>query len=454
MKKLYLVFVIILFSSPVYAGFVQEKDGTCNSTGTPATTCTITLTSGATGGNAIIVGAGWFTPAVNLTVTDDKSDVITMLPKGLVSGGSVAYAVGTLFGVTSGAQVFTFTWSSTGSTFSGAAVIEESGVNAIDNRSIETNTADCQSASTIVGSTSCVAGATHDTSEISLAFAAEGTNVNWTIGGGYTLRSTATAAQTAFADQVVANGTFPAIFTVSPASGAAIITLTLFQKDSAQFQQESDHDDGVAGQATPDLFAYNIPVVAGQFLIDIYVWVNTPTINMTSKTDSLGNTWNCDPQLIISGGATSIECHSFASFSGSDTVTTNFSGSGASFIGMVHAAFQGVNAIDQNAQQVGSSSTWNSQSVTTTHPNELLIGWFATSQGFSNISSTAPWIMRATNIRSVGLQSQYLQPAGTYNASFNSTPSVPFSAGIITLFPFSGSQQAGPTQDAGPTQEQ
>ena len=91
-------------------GAVQEKDAKCDSVGAATFTCTVTLTSGATSGNAIVVGAAWYTPASTLTVTDDKSDTITLMASRTINGGAERFQLGYLLGVTAGAQVFTFTW--------------------------------------------------------------------------------------------------------------------------------------------------------------------------------------------------------------------------------------------------------------------------------------------------------------------------------------------------------
>jgi len=171
-------------------------------------------------------------------------------------------------------------------------------------------------------------------------------------------------------DKAVTNGTYNPSFTMALANSNGSQVITLFTKDSATFQQESDHDDGVAGASTSDAFSYNVNVVAGQFLIDEYEWVNSPTITITSKTDSLGNSWLCDAPLSF-GSSSAQDCHSFATFSGADTVTTNFSSTGASFIGMAHAAFTGYTAIDKNQTAIGVSSTPSSGNVTTVHAQLL-----------------------------------------------------------------------------------
>ncbi len=417
---------------------VQEQDQKCNTTGTPAATCTFTLTN--TGGNMMFLNSAWFSN-VTLTVTDSQGNTWNCLPR-RASAGAGFYINGCYaLGIKSGSNTVTLTWSGTGSTFSGAALGEWSGVNAFEDYDDQTNTGNFDGDSSEATNPTSRTSAKHDSFELAIGYAGYASFTSWAGGTDWTLRSTASNVQIGLEDQIVSNGTYTEDFLLGTAnqwvSGIAIF----YQTDAAQFVQGSDHDDGVAAPVASDTYAYNVNVVSGQFLIDLYVWVNTPTITQTAKTDSLGNSWTCETALLMADGATSSQlCHSFATHSGPDTVTATFSGTGASWIGMSHAAFTGVNTVDQDAQQTGTSAAPQSQSVTTGHANELLIGWFTTAAGYVPWTTSGSWTARASSYRSVGLESQYLQPAGNYDASFAST-SANWASGIITLYESTGTSR-------------
>jgi hypothetical protein len=417
---------------------VQEQDQKCNTTGTPATNCTFTLTNASP--NMMFLNAAWYTN-VTLAVADSQGNTWVCLPRRASPGTSFYVNACFALSIKSGSNTVTLTWSGTGSTFSGAALGEWSGVNAFEDYDYQTNTGNYYGGTSEATNSNSRTSAKHDSLELAIGYAASASFTSWAAGTGWTLRSTAADVQLGLEDQIVSNGTYTEDFPLGTANEWVAGIAIFFQTDTAQFVQGSDHDDGIAAPAPSDTYAYNVNVVSGQFLIDLYVWVNTPTISQTSKTDSLGNSWTCEAALLMSDGATSSQlCHSFATHSGADTVTATFSGSGASYIGMAHAAFTGVNAIDQDSQQTGTSTAPQSQSATTGQANELLIGWFATAAGFSPWTTTGAWTARATSYRSIGLESQYLQPTGNYNAAFTSVDAV-WASGIITLYESSGSSR-------------
>jgi hypothetical protein len=410
--------------------FVQAANSgftSCNTTGTPATSCT-TASMTVKAGSTLICVAAWFTN-VTWGCSTNKSDVFTCGMRRL--GGEYQQACWT-FAAVGGSTAATSTWSGTGATFDAMGFYNYSGVNALDNVDIETNNTYWTGNSTSVGSTNVSASATHDTTELIFSMASFNTNFNVTAGTGYTLRSPASAVQFAVEDRDSPNGTYNGTMTCNSTCNWAVTTLVMYNTDSAQFRQESDHDDGVTGAVASDAFAYNVNVSSGDFLASWYVWVNNPEITISSVTSALGNTITCDSASLMADSATTAQfCHGFVTTPGAETLTTNFTSTGASFIGMGHAEFKNVTTIDQDSVTTGTSTTPTTPTVTTGQ-TELVLGWFCTAAGFSPWTSGTGWTARATSYRSCGFETKYAQPAGMYSAPFTSSNAV-WAAGIVTL---------------------
>jgi hypothetical protein len=433
---------------------VQEQDQKCNTTMTPVTTCTFTLTN--TSGNMMFLNVAWYT-GVTVAVTDTQSNTWKCLPQRAFNGGGGFYLQGCYaLNIHLGSNTVTITWSGSGATLDAAALGEWTGFNAFDDYDVQTNQNNYQGDSSEATNPDSQTSAKHDSSELCIGYADYAAFTSWASGGSWTLRSTASNVQLGLEDQIVSNGTYTVDFLLGTGNNWLAGTACFYETGTAQFVQGQDHDDGVTAQATPDTEAYNVNVTSGDFLYSVYVWVNTPIINQNVPTDTLGNTWVCKAQLQMpppSGATTGMFCYSFATHSGADTVSTSFSGSGASFIGMAHGEVSGVNMIDQYAQQTGVSTNAVSPSVVTTSPNEFILGWYVTAAGFVNWSIPVQWTARASRVRSVGVASQYLQPIGIYNSSFT-TANANWAAGIITLTSTSsgGTQYGGSIQFGGSIQ--
>lgn len=186
--------------------------------------------------------------------------------------------------------------------------------------------------------------------------------------------------------------------------------------------------------------AFQTPTSAGSLLIVVVGWEQGSTI--TSLTSSGGNTYIALPLIV---GATTHQTQAFYCLSavgGNETVTVNFSGSGAIFIEVIVAEYPFVvSGLSQHAEAVGNSSI-PSASITTTALNSIIVN-YADGGGSFTWTSVDGFVLRIPAGRT-SLQDQ-IAGSGLVTGTFN-TGSGSWECGIAA-FPI-----ANPVAGFTPTQ--
>ena len=433
--------------------FVQKNDGTLFGSGNHLST-TLAYSSNNTLGNLLVAVVSWFNQstsgpnAVAVTVTDSAGNTWQSIPTRFSStNGAEALQFWYALNCKAGANTVTFSFndgSGGGASFAGAFIGEWSGVNAFDNYDIQAAGSASHSTGTgtnVQSTNGTTAGssqtaATHDSTELVISYAHNTAYNTWSVSSPWTLRSRVGNGSTDFqigvADQNVANGSYAGQFTMGSSAAWCIGTTTFYQTDSTAFVQEADHNDGQSSTSTTDTFSFNMPNTGGNTLFLNYVWLGqTANVTITSITDTAGNTgWTLLPRQTINSSTTApYPTYAQAAYclnckSGANTVTVNFSGSGAAYTGASISEWlaSAAASFDTYAQQVITSASPSSPSITTATNGELLIGYGSTQDGFVTVTPSSGWTTRTCNFRSVSLQSMFNQPQGTYSNSFTSVP--------------------------------
>jgi hypothetical protein len=218
----------------------------------------------------------------------------------------------------------------------------------------------------------------------------------------------------------------------------------------------------VAGN--PGAPSYNSNNTAGNLLI-AFVWWSGPdagsTFNLTSVTDSQGNTWNLIAGTLkgrASTNFTNIYCQiAYAANckAGANTVSANLSGSPSNldYCWISIAEFSGANIVDQTSTGSGTGATITTGSVTPVQNNEVVVGVMVgdlsvspgPGSGFTSIALSSAagggWISEyliqttATSVAATFTDSGTITDWSCALATFGTSP---LSSGIAGLFGYIG----------------
>lgn len=427
---------------------------TVTAVGGSANSVPLTFDSNTTVGNMIFVVVGFYTNVGGreAEISDSNGnqytpvpfvDPSTANPRGQVpANGEFARAYYAL-NIKGGANTATATFSDGiggpgSATFVSLAVTEYSGVNAflnVDSGQVGFATGTSTSPASFAGASA---------SGLAIGWAVSGNNhggtiPDWTAGSGWTLRTTASARQIAIEDKIISSSAPTATFTQTVNDGWGAGVVVFYQNSSIVLVQHLDHNDGMSAPSATDVVTFNRPNLVGDFLFLNYVWVNNPAITISAVTDTAGNTWvPTTLQSMGDGiGTTSqawyvLNCLAASS----NTVTVHFSSTGASFIGMEMHEWSGVDTVDKLSITNSAGSSTNAPttpSVTTVQTSELILPFCATQAGFQATNVPYPYVLGATQVRSVSIGSQINSP-GSYQVAFTQQTSAVWSAGIITVY--------------------
>ena len=136
---------------------------------------------------------------------------------------------------------------------------------------------------------------------------------------------------------------------------------------------------GSSASGTSLACTYTNAVAVGDLLVACYGWLSTSTAFAIS--DSLSAT----PWTLLTPAANSSLpyaagiAYKVADTAGTPTVT--LSGAAQTYRRLAIHEYSGVNTFDQSAGASGNSGTLSSGTVTTTQPNELIVGWLINNSG-------------------------------------------------------------------------
>lgn len=137
--------------------------------------------------------------------------------------------------------------------------------------------------------------------------------------------------------------------------------------------------------------AFTNPVTSGNLMVVLASYQSASTATISDTLTStwhqifLDNTTFAQPNILIAWWAT-------APSTGANTITVGFGSSVTSAIGI--AEFQCQGNVDQSSKATGTSTTWATPSQTTTHANELLVGFIGVQGSITNVST--PFVLRST----------------------------------------------------------
>lgn len=384
----------------------------------PTTSSTQAYTGNTVAGNMLFAVVTWFTTGVTCSLTDSQGN--TWVPIGAAprfqnnTSSSLAQAFYALNTV-GGANTVTFHWSGTGGTFQEFAVAEYSGVNAFDGYDFDgaSGWINCVGASAAPASTLSGTAATHDSTELFIAYGGSTNDETWTAGNACTLR-TSGSALVALEDKTVTNGTYFPAFTLGASSAWAVGSAMFYQTGVSTFVQEVNHDDGIASGATTDALTFYRNVTAGDLIFAFSLWVSNVTATIA---DSQGCTWFTPDGRQTQSGEFGQVFYAVAKTTGPMTVTWTYSGAGGTFIGASISEYTGVNTLNAHSVTGASSGTITATPITTTG-TDLLLSAFTTAAGHQSWTNGAGYIARSTSSRSTGLQSAFAVAPGTQNATF------------------------------------
>jgi hypothetical protein len=198
-------------------------------------------------------------------------------------------------------------------------------------------------------------------------------------------------------------------------------------------------------QLTTQSVTFDGKVTAGNCLLVCVTYSTVPGATISSITDSHSNTWT-QVELVTDTTATQATAvySTFGCAGGATTITVHFSGSGATYIGVIAAEYTNASSVDvHNSNQAAPSVTTNGMttgSVTTTAASETIVAFFVCDQTSDELTAgTSPnifvrressMISGSTDLSSSNYPSMMLEDfAQTSAGAINPTGTIPATSG-------------------------
>ncbi len=360
--------------------FVQVKAATATS----GSSLAIAMSAAQTAGNLNVVAVMWgdITSTVS-SVTDSKGNIYA-LAVGPTRSSPLSSAIYYAKNIVAGSNTVTVTFNQTAS-FPNVNVTEYSGLDM-------TNPLDVTSSATGSGTTANSGSATTTASNELIVGVGNPTSVFTAAGSGFTSRIINSFGGISEDKVVSSAGSYNATATLT--SGGWVMQMVAFRAASSgsgsiNFVQVQS---GLAGSASSVAITYPSMQTAGNLNVVAVMWGDI-TSTVSSVTDSKGNIYALAVGPTRSSPLSSAIYYAKNIAAGSNTVTVTFNQT-ASFPNINILEYSGLDQtspLDVTASAVGSGTTANSGSATTTSANELIVGagnptslFTAAGSGFSN----------------------------------------------------------------------